>query len=224
MTTILIDMDDTLCDWSALFEERYALLDPSYTKSPRTVYEITTGRNLEFAQQVLNDPTFYADLEPLYGAFEALEGMRAAGLDLVICSKPTISNPTCASAKFDWLVKHFGSYYAKRLILTLDKTRVRGDYLIDDHPEVTGHDLPIWQHIVFAASYNRESTKPRLGRWSEWRKVIRDEPILNVPGSIVERTDSMSRVHEYCTCGGGINTKSRAVHAAWAKKHQDHKD
>lgn len=127
---------------------------------------------------VMVHPDLFADLPPMPGAVQAI-GEMAEQYDIIICSTPSLDNPTCASAKIDSLVRHFGRDIAKNAILTHDKTMVVGDILIDDKPDITGRiATPAWQQVVFDWSYNRDRTDlPRLTDWSNWRAVI--EPILS---------------------------------------------
>ena len=115
----------------------------------------------------MQEPGFYQRLEPVCGAKTALKAALKAGHDVRIVSAPYISNPTCASDKIDWIVKHYGSHWASRLVLTNDKTIVHGDYLIDDKPVITGSMEPTWTHVVFGGyQYNRNSAAPlRIPAW-----------------------------------------------------------
>ncbi|WP_421446371.1 5' nucleotidase, NT5C type, partial [Agrobacterium tumefaciens] len=61
------------------------------------------------------------------------------------------------------------------MILTRDKTLVRGDLIIDDKPRIQGAVTPSWRHIVYDAPYNRQVTDaPRL-TWQNWRSVLAGE-------------------------------------------------
>jgi hypothetical protein len=46
-----------------------------------------------------------------------------------------------------------------RVILTHDKTLVRGDVLIDDKPGITGNMIPAWKHLVFDSPTTAPSRK-----------------------------------------------------------------
>jgi 5'-nucleotidase len=60
-----------------------------------------------------------------------------------------------------------------RLIITRDKTHVKGKLLVDDKPFVTGTGIPSWEHVVFTAPYNLALTdRKRLSSWNDWRKVL----------------------------------------------------
>jgi len=66
-----------------------------------------------------------------------------------------------------------GEDFLRRLIITRDKTLVKGAVLIDDKPHVTGAvTAPDWTHLLFDQPYNRDnslSSKPRLSQWCDWR-------------------------------------------------------
>jgi len=97
--------------------------------------------------------------------------MLARRLDVRICSRPSFSNPTCFQDKRDWMEAHFGSDIVRRLILTADKTLIRGDVLIDDYSQ-SGILTPAWQQIIFTAPYNMKMSGPRLSTWYEWSSVV----------------------------------------------------
>lgn len=61
----------------------------------------------------------------------------------------------CAAEKYAWVRQHFGPEWLNRMILTVDKTTVRGDVLIDDKPKIVGVQHPTWRHLLFNAPYNQ---------------------------------------------------------------------
>ena len=79
----------------------------------------------------------------------------------------------CVLEKYQWVEKYLGYGFTKKLILTRDKTLVRGDMLIDDKPEITGIQKPVWEHIIYDFPYNRHITgNRRIVRWKNWRKIL----------------------------------------------------
>ncbi len=177
---VLVDMDGVLADWTGLFNERisslYPHLDFPFLKD-NSSWEMATGATpemLEAINLVKEMPGFYADLKPIEGGRAALEAMLAQGFDVSICTSPWIQNPTCASDKLAWLDRHIGHGWADRAIITKDKTTVRGDFLIDDKPDIKGIYRPEWEHIVFDAPYNKHlpTTSRRISVWEEWHDVI----------------------------------------------------
>jgi 5'-nucleotidase len=114
--------------------------------------------------------SFYRYLSPIDGAVEAVRALSVHH-DVTFCSTPDHTNKTCASDKINWVEEHFGEGWGKRLILTHDKTAIRGDFLIDDKPDITGAHTPAWKQIVFDQPYNRTPNThgmPRLRSWSEF--------------------------------------------------------
>jgi 5'-nucleotidase len=116
---------------------------------------------------------FFESLTPITGALDALRAMRDTGLDVVICTSPSISSPWCESEKRHWVMDHLGEAYARRMVITKDKTLIRGNLLIDDRPVVTGSLPPSWKHIIFDAPYNRDVAGLRIvADWSNWQQVL----------------------------------------------------
>lgn len=161
---ILFDLDDCLAQFSvgvvgAFTDEDKARL-PHVVDSESLLGTIFGGGPLaEVADEVLNrifktEKHFFANLLPMEGATSGphdniLRFFLDRGYDVRICSSPSTENKTCASDKTEWVKRHFGDEFARRLILTKDKTLVRGDLLIDDNHCVKGIYTPEWQHVRF---------------------------------------------------------------------------
>lgn len=180
MGVILVDQDGVIADWGVsgfnLGLEAYGELAANIPRhaDQRTfdLYHERTPDELQIIAEVMNNMD-YGALLPIRGARTALRNMLRAGHDVRIVTSPWPSNPRCASAKIDWTVRYFGRDWARRTILTMDKTLVRGDLLIDDKPSVTGAMDPTWEHVWFTQPYNRELTgQRRLNRWSEWETIV----------------------------------------------------
>ena len=175
--TVLVDMDGVMCKWQEMYD---ALLRTHYPHIPIFPFEkVTRFKTQSFyadehraeISEMMNRPGFYRDLEPMDGSVEALHAMKAAGINVFLCTAPYVTNKTCASEKMDWVERHLGSEWLNRTIITSDKTLVRGDVLIDDKPNIKGAMTPSWTHIVFDAPYNR-GIEPRLNQWDEWHHVL----------------------------------------------------
>jgi len=121
---------------------------------------------------------FYRDL-PLPGAVEAVTDPLAEGFDVYICTSPLVQYQNCALEKYEWVEEHLGSEFTKRVILTRDKTLVRGDVLIDDKPVIGGISTPQWRHVLFDRPYNRSIPGPRM-HWDNWREVLAQQLPQNV--------------------------------------------
>jgi len=177
--TILVDMDGVLGWWEKHF---IAQMKSRYPHVKVWEFGVRTEADqpainklfdLPEVQDVLRTPGFYAALKPIAGGFEALEAMRKRGFDVAICTAPSLRNPTCASDKYEWILRNFGSYWADRTIITKEKWRVDADLLVDDKSHVAGTEKARWSHLVFDQSYNRgDMTRPRMLGWTDWERAV----------------------------------------------------
>lgn len=178
MSVVLVDMDGVLADWGSGYG---AALD-GHGDSARNIrrhhqqetfdlhHGCTPAESAIIA--TVMDQMSYLDLDPMPGAADALHGMVDAGHEVRIVTSPWITNPTCASDKLAWMMRHFGHEWGRRVVISSDKTVVMGDYLIDDKPEVSGIYTPVWEHIVFEQPYNKTVPQRRMTAWDQWKEVI----------------------------------------------------
>jgi 5'-nucleotidase len=183
--TILWDMDGTTHEWSTRLNEILLSLDPDFPVVPHGQrvgfdYFWVPGANRDTILAAMNDPRLYDALEPIPHVMDTIREIDAAGIDQFFCSTPTWSNPGCVPGKLASLAKDLGPEWQNRLILTHDKTLVRGDVLIDDKPVITGAHTPVWQHVMFDQDYNGHIDTPhRMTDPRNWRETL--APLLGVP-------------------------------------------
>jgi 5'-nucleotidase len=176
---ILVDLDNTVADWSGRFSEGLTRLRPDLAPQPPdrfSVWSDDVDRNLAI-QEVVREPGFYAQLPTYPGARNALIGLLHAGVGVFIVSTPMESNVTSASDKSAWVRTHLGRRFVNRLILSHDKSLVRGDLLIDDKPRISGLMEPTWRQVYFDQPYNRPDaegnpTTTRVHIWDEWPTLL----------------------------------------------------
>ena len=178
MSHVLVDIDGTIADWGAGWDRALdALAAPASIRrhAQQASFDLTEGCSpweRELVTQVMDMPGFYARLNPIAGAITALNEITAAGHDVHVVTSPWITNPTCASDKIAWMMRHFGTDWGRRVVITSDKTLVHGDYLIDDKPTITGVRRPPWEHVVFHQPYNVTAPQRRMTSWDQWKEVI----------------------------------------------------
>ena len=180
---VLVDMDGTIADFDS---RAYALMAARHPDVAMPVYkqrEFPLSRGLPAAQRPLlevlfKEEGFFREMQPIEGAVAALNEMVAAGIDVRLCSSPLSSSPCCVMEKVEWAVAHLGKSWVDRIILTRDKTLVRGDILLDDAPQAKGSSLePVWEHVYFDQPYNRpgasdaDPSRRRLVAWKDWRSL-----------------------------------------------------
>lgn len=174
---ILIDQDETLADfiggfsdkWSAKYPEKTAFPTGSYT-SPR-VLDHYPDEPKDLVESIYTSPGFIFGLNPIEGGIEAIKEMIAEGHDVRICTSPLSSYENCITEKYLWIEKYLGRDFTKKMIVTKDKTLIRGDILIDDSVP-KGVITPSWKHIIFDRPHNRNIPGTRLERWSDWKEMI----------------------------------------------------
>lgn len=123
-------------------------------KLPPQLEQRWGGEAVTLFRDITNSGDFYRGLHPIPGAIEGIHYLDRLGYDVHICTAPSRHVPSCASEKIAWAIHHLGYDWGERTIIARDKTLVRGDYLIDDKPEVTGVLTPAWEHILFGAPHN----------------------------------------------------------------------
>lgn len=173
----LSDLDDTCVQWGSAKDRRLRSDYPHLTNflygDLQTTWDLMHGLDEEHANAMttlMDSPGFYLDMEPVPGSVEAFHEIVAEGHQLSFVSTPWSTNPTCTYDKYMWLEKHVGEGWGKHLILTHDKTLVKGDILFDDKPKITGVEKPDWTQVVFSQPHNASVVGlQRMDDWSDWR-------------------------------------------------------
>jgi len=175
--TVLVDMDGVLANFEKGLIDRFKAAYPQRPIIPyreRTTFEVEEdyhGQDKERMKELRKIPGFFLELEPIEGGVGALEEMAELA-DVRICTAPTTYYKNCVLEKYAWVERHLGSEWVRRIILTKDKTLVRGDYLIDDKPEITGSMEPLWEQVYYDQPYNRGYNGKKRLTWDNWREVL----------------------------------------------------
>ncbi len=106
---VYIDMDGVLCDFYGAFRERKT-------------------DNLLYPQ---SKDGFFTNLKPIEGAIDAFSELEKY-FDVWVLTRPSVHNPLCYTEKRLWIENHLGFETCKKLIISPDKSLLKGDFLIDD--------------------------------------------------------------------------------------------
>jgi 5'-nucleotidase len=175
---ILIDQDGPLADFTAGFNSYWAKMFPGrliISKERRKNFYLEEDYPEDLRpliEKVFFVEGFYRNLPVVEGAIEAIGEMIRAGFDVRICTSPRTRYENCVLEKYQWVENNFGHEFTKGMIMTRDKTLVKGDYLIDDKPEIIGSASPEWEHLLFDYPYNQDAKNKRRINWKNWKDII----------------------------------------------------
>ena len=118
--TVLVDMDNTVCDFDGEVVKRFTAKHPGQqelTTSPetRTSWGIAgdlDGKYHDEISQIYCAPGFTEALAPIPGAVEALKEMLAEGYDVRLCTSPLMKGAAHVGEKLVWAGKVLGSVRA----------------------------------------------------------------------------------------------------------------
>lgn len=176
-TTLLLDMDGPLADFDRAYFDNNAkhgiTMDVTF-ENQRHRYaskHIPDEYERKAATDFVNAPGWFRSLPPTPFAIEGFHKLNQH-FDVWICTKPLESNPTCRDEKAAWVVEHLGPQYERRLIITPDKSLIRGTILLDDAPKPEWLLRAMWHPVIFPAPWNGEgSAWQHLPRW-HWNDGI----------------------------------------------------
>jgi len=176
---LLLDMDGVVVDcekhfldtWRGRYpDEFYVPLEKRATFWLEGQYPTNCHERI---RQILNEPGFFLGMPPMAGAVNAVEGLRLAGYELFICTRPMPSSDTMVGEKIQWIGRHLGAHMRQRMFVVTDKTLVRGAWLLDDKPDAEhGLVTPTWEHVLFNQPYNRQVLGKRRADWTNWQSVF----------------------------------------------------
>ena len=171
-------MDDVLADFDGEFYRKWLIRHPGKNITPpekRTRFYLKEESPEDYASliaELYTQKGFVRTLPVIPGSLGALKYIEERGHTLFICTTPLLNYDNCVLEKYQWIEQHLGRDWTQKLILTRDKTLVRGDILIDDKPVITGILKPLWEHILFDRSYNSQILNQRRITWENFKSVL----------------------------------------------------
>lgn len=174
---ILVDMDDTieqlLAAWLRAANARYGR---SVRYEDVTDWDVSLaypGLRREQIYAIPDQPGFWATVEPIPGAAEALQRLMAAGHQVLIVT--ATERESLVEKMDDLLFKYFPFLNWDQVIITKKKQYIRGDVLIDDGPHnLEGGD---YAKLLMTAPHNRAYDAEahgmiRVNSWEEIERVL----------------------------------------------------
>ena len=174
---ILVDMDDTieqlLAAWLRAANRRYGR-NAAYEKVRDWDVSLAyPGLSREEIYAIPNEPGFWATVEPIPGAAEALQRLMAAGHQIYIVT--ATERESLVEKMDDLLFRYFPFLSWDQVIITKRKQLIRGDVLIDDGPHnLEGGD---YVKLLMTAPHNLDYDAEangmiRVNNWGEIERVL----------------------------------------------------
>ncbi|MBN26391.1 MAG: hypothetical protein CL578_15235 [Alteromonadaceae bacterium] len=111
---VYIDMDDVLCDYTNAHNNKLA-----------------TNPDITFPQSQYG---FFASLKPIEGAIKSVKMLiNDERFAPYILTAPSYMNPLCYTEKRVWVETYFGLDFTQKLIISPNKSLLKGHVLIDDN-------------------------------------------------------------------------------------------
>lgn len=183
---ILVDQDGVIANFEQGVINQWTDRHPDRPHIPigqRVGFKVISQYPKRWQQDVRNiiqSPGFFRQLPPVDGALHALQHMVDVGHDVRICTSPLTRFDNCVTEKFHWVNDHLGEDWVPRIIVAKDKTWVRGDYLIDDKPQVDGSQTPTWTHVLYDTGINTRQPDGPLPElqltWDNWTWLLDTPP------------------------------------------------
>ena len=178
---VAVDMDEVLVDLVPRLVEGYnRAFGESLTRDAlegRALEDVVPPDRRAALEELVLEPSFFADLDPMPGGIEALRAL--SGVYEVFVASAAMEVPTSLAAKFAWLRRHVPFVPASHLVFCGDKAIVDADYLIDD----TARHFARFRGtgILFDAPHNRHVTGHlRVHDWQGVRRLFLPEERVEV--------------------------------------------
>lgn len=176
--TVLVDMDGILVDlttyWLSHIYEEHDILVGIDEIDQWSLHKCGGLVSLKPTQvyAYLQQPGFFRHAPALPGAIEGLRKLNDL-YNVVIVSSP--SGPISAKEKYEWLAEHAPFLKLDQIILANQKTLVRGDVLIDDHPETGVKYRAAWPgSMVLGIEYEYNKNMAQEKYWVRMFKGYED--------------------------------------------------
>jgi len=204
---VLVDMDNTVVDFSGAFDEAFRAIVPGAVCDP-TIYRLvdriaqtppsaahdgpsSTVQQWreEQVRRVVGREGFFEQLPPMEGVVQTLRTLHSMGWRIYFCSTGFADAVLSAKEKAAWIERHFGTVLPRwntSLILTSQKNLVQGDILIDDLPftqqcRIHGCEGDQQQHLA-----------------PTWRQILFDQPYnAATAGSMSSSLTSAPRIYRW---------------------------
>lgn len=190
--TVIFDADGVIYAFEPAYLAHHNRRNPDLppVHGPFTNWDLGHERTPEVADALQESMRTldWSDCVPYPDALTTIPLLLELGLDLSVATAHRVDNVYSPSAKIWQFHENFHGLLDNRVQVGIDKTRVVGDFLIDDKPEVTGVLTPQWEHVYFTQEYNKHLPGPRAS-WDDMVEVLAGLIESKLPDALSENTE-----------------------------------
>lgn len=163
--TVLMDMDGVIADFDEQFFTRaiesgwsFDIEHRSHQVSRWLTDHMPHKHEKKQAWKMLGSGGWFRNLPVIEGSKQGMYELDKLA-DIWICTKPLDSDPTCLQDKRDWVAQHFPKFKNK-LIITPDKSLIKGAVLLDDAPKMHWLETAEWKPLIYSHPFNSHADSP----------------------------------------------------------------
>lgn len=171
--SIAIDMDEVMADaWGKLvhlYESNYGVAIDRDKIQGRFLEEVIHPDHAHVIREYLFEENFFQDLKVMPDS-QAVIFELARHYDIYIVTA-AMEFPASFRHKYQWLREHFSFLSWKNFVFCGDKSIIKTDYLIDDHPK----NLAAFsgEPIIYTSPHNvHETAYRRVNNWKEVANIF----------------------------------------------------
>lgn len=173
MTTCILDADDVLFDFIGPAKQLLEQLGKQVV--PGEELFASRGDKVHFAEAVDAKPGWVRDLPLKHGAFEAIQDLRALGVEVVVATRPLRASRNWYNERVAALLQYY-SFTSDELYFCKDKSRIQGDLFVDNlSTNVHKWQLAHQKGVGILWDYPENAAAPlhhQSMRTSDWAQVI----------------------------------------------------
>jgi len=170
MKQLLVDMDGVLADVYSQFL-RLEREETGVCLTPESLVGKLEAESFPHYEQQVHSKDFFRTAPVMPGSIEGLRFLNDKYKVVVVSS--AMEFPDSLYEKRQWLAGHFPFISWKQMLFCGDKSVVRGDIMIDDHPKNLNH-FP-GRKILFTQPHNLllpDHTWQRVSNWEELLRIL----------------------------------------------------
>jgi 5'-nucleotidase len=167
---IIVDMDGVLAD---VYPRLYDIYEKE--TGDKLSAEDIAGKLEEEAfpdqRRWVSEPGFFRTLPVMEGSRKVLEKLNKE-YDIIVVSLAT-EFPNSLTDKLMWINEHFSFLSWKQIVFCGDKSLIKADIMIDDHPK--NLDNFAGKTYIFTQPlnlHNKNSKHTRVNSWAEIEKIL----------------------------------------------------